>query len=372
MSESSKTLYLHIGIGKTGTTALQEFWASNADQLVSLGVKYASTGFDQGAHHILGHYWGVGWMQKQAVDQEISSGGDHWLKLSEEFRSSSDHLLVSTESLARAFSERPESLVDIKTKLAGVNIKFLIYLRRQDLHVESWYNQLIKTGLSSDHFRPFEQTPSFYDYYALLTSISTVFGHSSVIVRAYEKNQFFGKSIYQDASKALGLGWHEGFEIPKRDPNPRIDLKTLEFLRQANESDLNWQHKYEFNNKVIHSVAAYQAGSCDDVLMDLNERKAFLARYEQSNRMVAIEFMSREDGQLFYDALESEGAKQSTEDYELSVANAVEVTLAIWQQMNRENYLLRQQLSENSRYSLTPLLRKIKKLFVSNQEGAGD
>ena len=44
-------LILHIGMGKTGTTALQEaFWA-NRDVLARAGITYPDIGVDAGAHH---------------------------------------------------------------------------------------------------------------------------------------------------------------------------------------------------------------------------------------------------------------------------------------------------------------------------------
>jgi len=39
-----KTIFLHIGLGKTGTTAIQSFLANNQDFLSTHGIKYIQAG----------------------------------------------------------------------------------------------------------------------------------------------------------------------------------------------------------------------------------------------------------------------------------------------------------------------------------------
>ncbi len=50
---TKKTLYLHIGMGKTGTTALQVFFSGNRKAMEEQGVAYPSLGEIEGAHHLL-------------------------------------------------------------------------------------------------------------------------------------------------------------------------------------------------------------------------------------------------------------------------------------------------------------------------------
>src|SRR5690554_3774829 len=52
-SSEKKTLYLHIGLGKTGTTALQEFFWANRSQLAKRGIDYPDYCVIAGAHHAL-------------------------------------------------------------------------------------------------------------------------------------------------------------------------------------------------------------------------------------------------------------------------------------------------------------------------------
>ncbi len=48
-----KKLYLHIGMGKTGTTALQNFFWENRKALASHDICYPKRGTMANAHHLL-------------------------------------------------------------------------------------------------------------------------------------------------------------------------------------------------------------------------------------------------------------------------------------------------------------------------------
>ena len=46
-----KQLYIHIGTGKTGTSAIQEFLYNNRKELLSDGVRYVDAGIVKNNHH---------------------------------------------------------------------------------------------------------------------------------------------------------------------------------------------------------------------------------------------------------------------------------------------------------------------------------
>ena len=52
MSKNVKTLHLHVGLPKTGTTSIQEFLKKNHDYFESNGVGVLSVD-GEGAHHLL-------------------------------------------------------------------------------------------------------------------------------------------------------------------------------------------------------------------------------------------------------------------------------------------------------------------------------
>ena len=329
---TEKTLYIHIGIGKTGTTAIQKFCFENRDLLREYGFRYAETGIDYYAHHILGHLWGVGWMQPEEVERRRQQA--NWQLLREEYEREPDSLLVSTESLARAFSEREQSLQELAAVLQGLPVCFIVYLRRQDLHVESWYNQLIKTGLSAEQFVPEQRTPSFYDYHTLLEKIRAHFPAAAVRVKVYEKEQFAGSTIFDDFLSILAVQRNDRFVLPQADPNPAIDLKTLEYLRLANGIERPWTEKYQFNLAVIAAAAA----SCDqsqprEVLMDPERRRRFLARYEESNARVARDYLGREDGKLFFEPTDN---MPDATALMLQPKDLVALNIAVWQHMRAQ------------------------------------
>lgn len=63
MNEMQKTIYLHVGANKTGSSAIQNFCNSNRDSLLSSGLLYPVTGCVGDAHYgissILGFAHGI-------------------------------------------------------------------------------------------------------------------------------------------------------------------------------------------------------------------------------------------------------------------------------------------------------------------------
>ncbi len=90
-----KKLYLHIGMGKTGTTALQHFFWENRKALASRDICYPNLGVQSEAHHLLSPH-----IPRFLEDQWKFRAVDEWApKLS---KSRESRLLLSSELMAWA------------------------------------------------------------------------------------------------------------------------------------------------------------------------------------------------------------------------------------------------------------------------------
>ena len=79
---------------------------------------------------------------------------------------------------------------------AGYNIKIIVYLRRQDDFLLSWYNQIIKHNITSKNTLTWEEYFDNYnkyiklDYFNCLKKLEHIFGKENIIARRFDKNYF--------------------------------------------------------------------------------------------------------------------------------------------------------------------------------------
>lgn len=243
----AKTLYLHVGHFKTGTTALQVFFARNSSLFASLGIDYATTNLHNAKQSA------YAFVLLQAVGVKTLMHGftspltpeEMWEGLFDYVRASkSPSVLVSSEEFMRlgAFPEaaaRLRSIVD--TYGAGVEIKVIAYLRSPQAHLKSWYNQLVKMGRVMPDFTSSLQgeiESIHIDYQQAIAPWVELFGQSNVILRHYAPLRDDPGSLFRDFLSIFGLEVPGGLEFPKGDPNPRLDDRLLNLVRLMQNSGI--------------------------------------------------------------------------------------------------------------------------------------
>lgn len=141
-------LYVHCGLHKTGTTALQAFLAAEAETLARAGVLYPRAGRPgryPGQHNLAWQLtrdrdYDPRWGDLAAASAEIAGFAGDVVLSSEDFES----LLVTPgglEPLARLAAEGGRTLV------------LIVYVRHQAEYLESLYCQCLKAGLRMDFAR---------------------------------------------------------------------------------------------------------------------------------------------------------------------------------------------------------------------------
>ncbi len=314
-----KTLYLHIGTPKTGTSALQSFLLSNSELLESRGACYRQMPWEyprdasqrRNGHFLIGRvYDGSGNSDQEARNERIEEG----MKTVMEWFRTCDTVILSDESLWNAlFRKNHRGLLLYLRKFCtvnGISLKIIVYLRRQDEYVISWWKQKIQSGSRLAEWEIFMEHLPYQklnlDYYAHLCDIADIVGKENVIVRRYEKGRWKEKheTIFSDFLGAIGMKDTDGYRVVQEYVNTSLEPNYAEIKRVMNQIlPPGDTRPYSWQSSWLSDIAAkcselprVRRYRCD--MMSAEERRQFLAVYEDGNRKVAREFLG-EDGELF-------------------------------------------------------------------------
>lgn len=307
-AEDGFDLIVHVGTGKTGTTSVQHFMNLNRHVLAESGFLYPTTPGksrhakftlfltpddeldSQPVWHRLG-FEDPGRFRRRFRRQlldEIAESGLPRVVLSEEtiFKSS-----MGTLKHLRRFSRRHAR-----------SLRIVVYLRRQDDHLVSRYQQSVKAGhvrrLSDPELlRDFSPV---YDYAGRLALLEEVLEPDQVVVRRFERDAFLGGSLFGDFLSAVGAGASLETVPPPEERNVSLDADAVEFLRLFNLHRVREEGARAgmIDNRRIRLILAAESQGPTLTLPEpmLEE---FMARWEPGNREVARRYLGDEDGVLF-------------------------------------------------------------------------
>ncbi len=253
----TKTLYIHIGHYKTGTSAIQAFMDVNAGHLARLGVRYLDKHMYFSKHSDLAFA-----IYRAASVTTLLHGYSNpvrpekvWDDLIAAAQAAPEPIaVISSEEFMRigAYPRAIAILRDLAARpRAGIDIRIIAWLRDPDAHLHSWYNQLIKVKVPLPDYNTAVCKviePVHYDYALALRPWADIFGADAVHVRPYSEALRVGMAIYEEFLRALGLdcrGQLGRWWIPEEDLNPRLDDRLLELTRVMQihglgEQDIAW------------------------------------------------------------------------------------------------------------------------------------
>jgi len=292
-------------MGKTGTTALQDFFWTNRDKLSERGIHYPEIGVVERAHHLLSPY------RPPYLKAWAYLNYEEWIP--EFLKVPESNILISSELFCFA-PEESESLSEFYNKVStSFDIKIIVYLRRQDNVIWANYNQLIKAGNEKWLIQDvLDRLMTKFDYEKLLDSWKILFGIENIIVRPYERQQFRNGNIVDDLLYAIfGIDDTDGFDISRENNNPRLSLSALEFKRLINNLLTDIDDSGRFNDLLleyseIEDKSSSEIFASNSPISPAN-RLIIMDRFKQSNSNVARDYLGRADGELFYEPLPDSG-----------------------------------------------------------------
>lgn len=306
------TVYLHIGLPKTGTTALQIFLYDNQDVLESHGVSFPDFGlrYKDSSFRKNGRF---------LIAPNISNGTKDFSRPSDEYEptlnkiaelgKTYDKILITDEGIWHLSMKREHFWSDLKSDFEsrGLDLKVIVYLRRQDSFVQSLYAQRVretKKPFTFEEYLNSEVQKWPLDFKERLDHISDIVGRDALIIRLYEKAQYQGPehTLFSDFLDIFGLTIADGFRLGEETHHPSLDGTYLELKRLLNFLPENIKgsalHKSLFEmlktNPTVQpkeKTTRFQSG----------KQQIFLNQFALSNSQVAREYLGREDGKLFYE-----------------------------------------------------------------------
>lgn len=310
-----KTLYVHIGTQKTGTTSIQGFCQDNEEVLESRGYcypifpyEYPRVSADRNGHFLVGSIKDENGNRCEEEEKRIfREGMDHVTGLLSRF----DNVILSDEHIWQTTYKVRKSLweeLKQEGEKAGFQVKIIVYLRRQDEFINSLWNQTVKAaireGRSKKTFDEFiAKVPgiSQLDYYKKLETIADVLGKENIIVRIFEKERFEGGSIYSDFLKTVGLELTSEYQIRQSVKNMGLAGNTHEIKRVLNSlPEISERDTNNFLRDILLDCSEISKKEYPCSMFSREEAKEFMAQYQKSNQCVLREYLKEDGEELFH------------------------------------------------------------------------
>lgn len=225
-----RTLFLHIGPPKTGTTAIQMYFRDNAEAFREQGFYRPGTGTEGLSHLHRGLVFAF----------EARSGQRKLLdRLAEELRQHGrpSRVFISAEFFASRINQR-EYAATIKQFCAalGYRLHVIAYLRPQAPLLNSLFTQSVKNWRAPESMEAFlsEQLGRVEHDYSRL--FATLLGDAGVIVslRPFNKS-ILAHGIIQDVTRLMGLDTDGLDLIHPAEANVSPGSKTIEAFRRLGQ-----------------------------------------------------------------------------------------------------------------------------------------
>jgi hypothetical protein len=275
-------LTFHIGIHRTGTTGLQRNLANNREKLYGLGVAYP---FRTNNHQEIA--WAIhrgelaGWGLRDRLEPFRDYG----------------HIILSGEDFC--IHKSLDWLGDLKDHY---EIDAVIYLRRQDHWLMSWYNQHVKWPFSRRHSKMNPQQflaclPEFYwlDFDHTVGLWEAALGTDKIAVRVVEKGQV--SDVVSDFFALMGIATDK-IDFDNATHNDSLPIETLEFARRIGMIDMKPGRRLHVVNflREVGKTSNYSGKT----LYTAAERQGVLDGFAASNSALARRRFGRDD--LFLEA----------------------------------------------------------------------
>lgn len=229
MSNDQRTVFLHIGWHKTGSSAIQKMLRKNEELLKeSAGILFPETGRKRNAHNILAH----------SLFYSNDGNTKIWDELRSELEQTSEWTtaVISTESLDRA---REEHIRKIFESMSGEwSLKAICYIRPPDEFLESSFSGKVEKGSylgSWQNFREEAIKNNYPNYSEVISLWNKVLGNKAVIARPYDSEIWKDSNLFADFFATLGHADAEksdAFCHPGR-INTRSGLTLLSIIREV-------------------------------------------------------------------------------------------------------------------------------------------
>lgn len=281
-----RTIFLHIGLGKTGTTAIQRFLSAQRIELAACDVHYIHA--DGGTTGVGHQNFGKGFIRHlpdimiPPIDPIIVRD-----QIRDEIRSvDANHVIISSENLELA------DVSDVREffqQMPDCCVKVVVFVRSQDELAESQYNQLVKLKAENRTFeRYLDDTWRGFDALPMIEDWSRHFGEENIICRVYDASGPNVLQVFLDSLEVPTLAKFDldSFSSAPRAANESIGFRALTAAWLLNSIEI--RDRDRLYQEIFEQMAAQDLPA---LLFDSQQATAFRERFADSNTDLSTRFL---------------------------------------------------------------------------------
>lgn len=285
-------LLIHIGTNKTASSNIQNFCQQNRHELLRHGIYYPETGTSSiGAHHFLGAQL-LNFKIKH-FSPKISFEDFEKLFFAElrnvKFPTSDSAVLISSEML---FDYRRIELTKLRRIMSRFSrVSVLVYLRRQDTYLPSFYNSKVRNGDKTDSLEEFVENYDV-DYLQNLELWSKIVGKENIRARPFLRRYLKRQDIFEDFIDFCGINLTKpvvnSFSVSQSEQsgNESIPYPLVEILRVINNESISVNERAKFVTK----LREFYANDRYEGMLSQNAFATIKRRFSVSNQELEQKF----------------------------------------------------------------------------------
>ena len=297
---SKKTIYINIGLNKTGSTTLEHTCVNSIKWLNKHNLDYFSKVL------FYQHFWGLYFDSSITTYQlpylhnlfnyicDTQLPKDNVILIDEDLTLRNPFFKGRLIRYQTTFGDYHSNFKTIIKNLKYITqdhqLKIIVYIRRQDLFLESLYCQNIKTRhYFSSTFNTFKDiySPIVLDWLELATTIENIIGKENLIIKCFDANHLKDNDITSDFFSILNCP-KPTKTLKSSQKNLRIDAKHFETIRAFRKEKLTIppeQYLKSVPSKYCTTGKPYG-------FLDIKQRQEFLDTFKQSNQHVSAKYFN--------------------------------------------------------------------------------
>lgn len=365
-------IIFHIGTGKTGTTAIQNTLHYNRKKLVKrYGVLYPVMEIMPfvGKKEIpASHCAYFGKLKSEDSEDGVSifyQDLERALLMAK--KKNAKIILFSCENIFINSSVFSELFFKALKKIKASKVRFILYLRRQDLVLESAWKQWGAKDPNHATIQDYKMSAhaqNLLDFKTHLDRWLTYFEADQFQVQTFEKSHLRRKSVIPSFFHQLGLSDSNIKSLQKpsiRKSNTGYSDDVLHLLRLYKQDDIHDNTLHKLLNRALPEKYLKQDPFQDYGILKLSEREELLRMYRADNQSIANAFFNDGREDLFLDDVESpnkESNKNQSHNHENELEKLFPILLDLF--IHQEERLRRIESRHRKIFSTLPLPRTAK------------
>lgn len=289
-----RTVFLHIGVFKTGSSALQVFFAKNQEQLAADGVTYPSLSNLNGAKRGLVSSGNAAYLARSLMEPDAPMAlpqqkEDQLRKFEQSLVKETDNnLLFSSEFFSYVSAASFHTLKEIANRI-GFRLKLIAFAREQTSYLESLYIQRVKRGgiqqPPEDYIEKLIEDEKHLFYANFFDELAPVIGGDNIGLEVYERKNLYTKMFWQ-----LGLEPSKRFSLPTRRVNISLPLALIPLFLELNK--LNPPQSFADQIVSAYSKFNHKKESSEQTLLSPEFRTRLVELYKSDNHRLFADWFA--------------------------------------------------------------------------------